>query len=363
MSAECYAGLISGTSMDGVDLAVCAFDDVRFVRTLALHSLPYPDELRQALLDLQRARVPVTLAHYARLDCAVGELFGELLARAAAEFRLVAAGSHGQTVFHDPRGAGSSLQLGDPNRIASQSGVPVVADFRRADIALGGEGAPLVPAFHQAVFGADGARRCVVNVGGIANITLLDHGRLGLGYDTGPGNGLMDEWTSLHLGQAFDADGAWGAGGQVHAPLLEALWADPYFHAPAPKSTGRDYFHLDWARQRFPGLTQLPAADVQRSFCALSVRAIAAGVQACKGVTDLFVCGGGARNGLLMRSLAEALPQLRVQSTHALGLDPQAVEASAFAWLAMRRLRQLPGNAPQVTGARREAVLGGLYAP
>jgi anhydro-N-acetylmuramic acid kinase len=363
LDAQCYAGLISGTSMDSVDLAVCEFAQTRFVRTLALRSRPYPAALRQRLLSLQRGTAPIPLAELAELDRAVGDEFAALLESAAAEFPLQAAGSHGQTVFHDPRGAGSSLQLGDPNRIAVRAGIPVVADFRRADIALGGEGAPLVPAFHHAVFAAADRVRCVVNIGGIGNLSLLDHGDLRRGFDTGPGNGLMDEWASQHLGQAYDADGAWGATGQVLPALLDALWADPYFHAPAPKSTGRDYFHLGWVRQRCPALDQFAPADVQRSLCALSVRSIAVAVQACAGVSELFVCGGGARNGLLMRELQTALPGITVQSTAALGLDPQAVEASAFAWLALRRLRNLPGNAPQVTGARRAAVLGALYAP
>ncbi|TXH03316.1 MAG: anhydro-N-acetylmuramic acid kinase [Nevskiaceae bacterium] len=359
-------GLISGTSMDGVDAALCAFEGSRFASLMATHATPYPDALRQRLLRLQRDEPAIPLREYAELDNAVADVFTDaakalLHAAGAAPNQVRAIGSHGQTVFHDPRGVGSSLQLGNPNRIAARSGLTTVADFRRKDIALGGEGAPLVPAFHQAVFADAGESRCVVNIGGIANVTCLPRHDDVRGFDTGPGNGLMDEWIHQHRGEAYDRDGDYAASGTLLQPLLDALLSDPYFALPPPKSTGRGQFNLDWVRQRFVGLDALRPEDVQRTLCELTARSIGDAVRGhAPEARRLLVCGGGARNRMLMGRLA-ALTGLPVETTGAHGLDADWVEAAAFAWLAVQTLDGLPGNLPTVTGATARTILGGIY--
>lgn len=365
---ELYVGLMSGTSMDGVDAALCEFEGRKFLRVRALHSVPYESALRGELLRLQREMRPLTLERYAQLDHAVAETFASaasgLLKRARVFARsITAAGSHGQTVFHDPDGVKSSLQLGDPSCIAARTGLTVVADFRRADVAHGGQGAPLVPAFHHSIMASARQKRCVVNIGGIANITLLPGGVATKvrGFDVGPGNGLMDEWSDSQRGEAMDAGGQWASSGQVLPDFLDAMLADPYFAAAPPKSTGRGYFNLEWAHRRYPQLGQVPPADVQRTLCELTARTIAEAVaRHAPGTKKVFACGGGALNDFLLARL-RALSPAPVETTEELGLAPLAVEAAAFAWLAMRTLKGLPGNLPAVTGARSPAVLGGIY--
>lgn len=362
---------MSGTSMDAVDAALCRFDATGFAGVAATASRAYPNTVRDRLLQLQAAPdTPVTLHELAFLEQSVTQAFAaatqDLLVRAELDpAQVLAIGAHGQTVYHDPRQARSSLQLIDPGRLAVQTGIRVVADFRRADIALGGQGAPLAPAFHQAVFGTEPGA-AVVNIGGIANVTLL--GAQVCGFDTGPGNGLMNEWVRRHLGTEFDDQGAWAASGTLDPELLEILLADPYFSQPPPKSTGRDTFNLDWAMRRDPALTRRPPADVQRTLCELTARTI---TDALAGRTapvharenSVHVCGGGARNRFLMSRLNALLESATVQTTASLGLDPDWVEAAAFAWLAWRRLQELPGNLCSVTGAHSAAILGGLYCP
>lgn len=366
---EYFVGLMSGTSMDGVDGVVCEFDGIQFRGVRAHAAVHYPPELRSRLLRLQRESPSLTLSALAELDRAVAGVFADAALAAIQASSLPAdairaIGSHGQTVFHDPAGVGSSLQLGDPNRIAQATGITTVADFRRADIALGGHGAPLVPAFHQALLAHPDLPRAVVNIGGIANVTLLADEQSGnvRGFDTGPGNGLMDEWAERHLGRPFDAGGEFAERGRLHLPLLEALLADPYFAAAPPKSTGRSDFHLDWLQQRFPELAAVAPADVQRSLCELTAYTIAEAIrQYGPGTHEVLVCGGGIKNRPLLRRLGELLAPMRLRSIAEAGLDPQQVEAAAFAWLAMRTLNGLPGNLPAVTGASRPAVLGGIY--
>jgi anhydro-N-acetylmuramic acid kinase len=366
---EFYLGLMSGTSVDGVDAALCELRNRRFLRVVGSQSHPYPAALRDDLLRLQREQPAITLNAFARLDQAVARSFADAATGLLREVGLTAAevrglGSHGQTVFHDPAGARSSLQLGDPSLVAALTGIVTVADFRRADIARGGQGAPLVPAFHHSVFASDWEARAVVNIGGIANLTALPGAEAHdvRGFDTGPGNGLMDEWIHAHQRQAMDREGRWAASGHVHDGLLQALLADPYFAQPPPKSTGRGDFNLAWIHQRFPQLGGLSAADVQRTLCELTASTIASAVQAHAPKTgSLYVCGGGAHNAFLMRRLKDLLPKIGVSDTGRLGLAPELVEPVAFAWLAMRTLQDLPGNLPAVTGASREAVLGGIY--
>jgi len=365
-------GLMSGTSMDGVDAVLAEFAEGRFKGLRASHHLDYPAALRARLLQLARSDASLSLRDLATLDAAVAERFADaalgLLAAAGVEAGAVSAiGSHGQTVFHDTAAQPwATQQLGDPSRIAARSGIVTVADFRRKDLALGGQGAPLVPAFHHALFASAAEPRCALNIGGIANITILPGADAAQvrGFDTGPGNGLMDEWCERHLGQAYDAGGAFAASGRCDGKLLQALLDDPYFTQPPPKSTGRGYFQLAWVEQRFAALHTLAPADVQATLAELTARSIAADIRRHAPATQrVLVCGGGARNGDLMQRLRLALPGCAVQPSDDYGLDAGWVEAAAFAWLAMRTLAGLPGNLPGVTGASRAAVLGGIFAP
>ncbi|MBI2384183.1 MAG: anhydro-N-acetylmuramic acid kinase [Gammaproteobacteria bacterium] len=371
MTTALYLGLMSGTSKDGVDAAVVEFDGGGRLRGIrATHTVRYTAVLRARLLKLARELPPITLGEYAELDQAVAGLFAKA-ARGALERgglkprHIAAVGSHGQTVFHQPEGrVRSSIQLGDPNRIAALTGIATVADFRRRDIALGGHGAPLVPAFHHAVFARAREPRCVVNVGGIANITVLPGAdtRRVFGFDTGPGNALMDEWVRTHHGRNYDANGRWAASGHLEPELLKALLGDAYFRRRPPKSTGRSHFNLDWARRRWPGLDWAPPVAVQNTFCELTARSVADAIRRFAPATRrVLICGGGVYNGFLMQRLADLLGPVPVESTDAHGLGARWVEAAAFAWLAMRTMHGLPGNMPAVTGASREAVLGGIY--
>lgn len=363
-----YAGLMSGTSMDGVDAVLAEINGSRFVSVRSHTSRPYAPDIRAGLMRLALDAPAIGLSDLADLDVAVADCFADTVKQlldqtsvGAEDIRAL--GSHGQTVFHRPGGtAPTSLQLGDPSRIAARSGITTVADFRRRDIAEGGQGAPLVPAFHHAVFAQASESRCVANIGGIANVTLLpDAGRDGVrGFDTGPGNGLMDEWAQRNLNVPHDSGGQWAAGGRLLPTLLDVLLADPYFRAPAPKSSGRDYFNLAWARQRCPTLEALPAQDVQRTFCELTAITIAAAASEYA-VRRVLICGGGSANLFLMQRLGACFQGV-VECTDAHGLDAMHVEAAAFAWLAMCRLDGLAGNLPAVTGAHRDAVLGGVYA-
>jgi anhydro-N-acetylmuramic acid kinase len=363
---------MSGTSIDAIDAAACEFDETgRPLRIIGARSSRYPPALREELLSLQRRPdTPVSLRDVVRLDAAVGDAFAsaanDLLRDLALRPRdILAIGSHGQTVFHDPVALHGSLQIGDPNRIAAGTAIRTVADFRRADLARGGQGAPLVPAFHAATFSDPRRSRIVLNVGGIANLTILPAagGAPVSGFDTGPGNALLDDWILATRGHTYDHEGQWAASGTLHAPLLARCLEDPYFAAPAPKSTGRDYFHLDWLRARAGVIEALAAADVQCSLLELTVETIARAVESAAPETqEMFVCGGGARNRQMMERLRRRLPSLSIHDTGALGVDADWVEASAFAWLAWRTLHGLAGSLPAVTGAAVPAVLGGIYA-
>ena len=289
------------------------------------------------------------------------------MAEAGVAHRQVKAiGSHGQTVRHRPQGRlAFSLQIGDPSRIAERTGITTVADFRRRDIAAGGEGAPLVPAFHAALFRRPGEARAVLNVGGIANLTLLpgDPGAQISGFDTGPGNRLLDDWIRRHHGQDYDARGAWAATGQVEATLLEALLADPYFVRPPPKSTGTEHFNLAWAERSLPQLATLNREDVQATFAELTARSIgaaAAPARACR-PSACWCVAGAATTMHLMERIATAARGMQVETTDAHGIDADWVEAMAFAWLARETLAGRPGNLPAVTGAQGPRVLGGIY--
>jgi anhydro-N-acetylmuramic acid kinase len=377
-----YLGLMSGTSMDGVDAALLEIEPGGTMRVRAALECAWPAALQQQLRRAAEDPAHTDLEQFGHLDSAAGMQFAhaaaQLLRTAAVPAAAVRAiGSHGQTLLHRPLGqAPFTLQIGDPNIIAEHLGIDVVADFRRRDLAAGGEGAPLMPAFHAAAFGAAGRTRALVNIGGIANVTLLRAGGGVIGFDTGPGNCLLDAWSRRHLQRAYDADGAWAASGTVHQGLLAQLLADPYFSRPAPKSTGRDAFSDAWlehaltrlaAQTGAAGAPAPAAADVQATLAELTARSIADGLARAAAdepgqrAHEVLVCGGGARNADLMARLARALPGSRVGTTADCGIDPAHVEAAGFAWLAHRYLSGLSGNLPAVTGARHEVPLGALY--
>jgi anhydro-N-acetylmuramic acid kinase len=361
-----YLGLISGTSADGVDAALVSFDQgLPQLRAALTH--PWPEALRERVLALAQDLTAFDLDAFGRLDVAIGRHFADaakalLDASGTAASAVRAIGSHGQTVRHRPGGdMPFTLQLGDPTVIAERCGIDVVADFRRADVAAGGQGAPLLPAVHAMLLGQPGTTRVVLNLGGIANITVLGPAGQVLGFDTGPANGLLDAWCLEQRGEAFDRDGTFAASGQIDAPLLEALLADSYFTLAPPKSTGREHFHLAWLLRQ-PRVALLSPADVQATLLELTAHTVADAIEAhAPAATDVLVCGGGVHNSRLMQRLAEWLTPRRVASTAAHGIDPDYLEAAAFAWLARQRVLGLPGNLPEVTGARGRRVLGALY--
>lgn len=357
--AELFIGLMSGTSLDAVDAALVDLSSA-LPRTLDFDSIPIEPALRVALMALQRPG-PDELDRAARAAIALTRVYAEVASRLlAARPQVIALGAHGQTVRHRPE-AGYTIQLLDGALLAELTGTDVVCDFRSADIAAGGQGAPLVPAFHAGSFAHPTLRRAVVNIGGIANVSLLAAGEPVRGFDTGPGNMLLDHWCERHTGMPYDRDGAWAAGGSVDAAFLAALRTEPYFARTAPKSTGRDLFDAAWldAQIRRLDCPQEPRS-IQATLAELTALTIA---EACGTfrADEVFVCGGGANNVDLIRRLRAACAPARVDTTAALGADPQAVEATAFAWLAACRVRGMPGNLPEVTGARGARVLGAIH--
>ena len=363
MSRELFVGLMSGTSLDGVDAALVDFSGPA-PALLAHAQHPFPAPLRAELLALNSAG-PDELGRAAACGNELARRYaaaiGEALSRAqvaAGEVRAI--GCHGQTVRHRPD-AGYTLQLGNASLLAELAGVRVVADFRSRDIAAGGQGAPLAPAFHAAMFGGR-ENRAVLNLGGIANLTWLPADGAIAGFDSGPGNCLMDLWAQSQLGQPFDADGAWAAGAAHDPALLTRLLAEPYFALPPPKSTGRDLFNERWLRSRLSGGHD--ARRVQATLLELTARSVADALQRLyPGAQRLIACGGGVRNRRLMGRLGELLAPLAVETSERYGIAPSLVEAVAFAWLARRTLQELPGNLPSVTGARGPRVLGAIYPP
>ena len=364
-----YIGMMSGTSMDGIDATLVQLGDRR-CEVLASASVPYPDDLRQALLVASRQPSSCGIDDLCRLDVRVGEAFRDaalalLEDSGTAAGDVTALGSHGQTLRHQPRGMTPyTLQVGDPNVIAAGTGIATVADFRRRDLAVGGEGAPLAPAFHAWLFGAASDARVVLNLGGFANITVLPgDGRDASGFDTGPANTLMDSWCRRRRQEPYDEVGRWAASGSVNDELLGRLLDDPYFSAPPPKSTGFEHFNDDWLQARLGAAGSIADADVQATLCELSAKSIADAItRHAPGTRQVFACGGGVRNRELMRRLARHLDPVPLGTTAEAGLDPAWVEAAAFAWLAARRLDGLAGNLPSVTGARESASLGAIYA-
>lgn len=368
--AKLCVGLMSGTSLDGIDAAVLRCADNGETALLATLDYPLSQPLRSAVAALCQPGSN-EIEQLGVVDRQLGSQFAAatlaLLDKAglAAE-QIHAIGSHGVTLRHRPASAGNTipftLQVGDPNTIAELTRITTVADFRRRDIAAGGEGAPLVPAFHAAVFGRSDETRAIVNIGGIANITLLHGSRILAGFDTGPGNTLLDFWASRHLGTPCDRGGAWGAEGKVEHELLEAMSSHPWLQRQGPRSTGKEMFSHGWLEQTLGQLPPMAPADVQATLAELTAQCIASGLrQSGEQVQAVYVCGGGARNDDLMRRLYRRLAPATLQSTAVLGIAPEWVEAAAFAWLAWRTLEGLPGNVPQATGAAGERILGGIY--
>jgi anhydro-N-acetylmuramic acid kinase len=365
-----YLGLMSGTSADGIDAALVRFEgEGRALRCQLVHgrTFAWDEATRTRLVALGQGADTVSLDALGALDATVALAFADaalalLQAAGIPRGRVRAIGSHGQTIRHRPQADPPfTWQLGDGNVIAERSGIDTVADFRRRDVAAGGQGAPLMPAFHAALLGSPQEDRAVLNLGGIANFTLLPVGGEVRGFDTGPANALMDAWCERHTGRAYDADGAFAASGQVDAALLARLLAEPWFALPPPKSTGREHFHLEWLQARI-GETALPPADVQATLLDLSARTVADALQMTQPDTRrVLVCGGGVRNAALMARLAAYLPQAIVESTAMHGLEPDYVEAMGFAWLARETLAGRPGNLPAVTGASGRRILGTVF--
>ena len=370
-SEALYIGIMSGTSLDGVDVVLVDFSP-SYPNLIHSLCLPYPAELKAELAILAQPGANeierLGLAEADLADCYAHAVQLLLQQSGIDRSRIRAIGCHGQTIRHRPNARQPfSYQIGDQHRLAMLTQIPVIADFRRKDIAYGGQGAPLVPAFHQAIFGAKTQGRCILNIGGIANITLLLPHQPVQGFDTGPGNCLLDNWIELQQGKAYDANGAYAASGRLDAALLGVLLSDPYFSQIGPKSTGREYFQLTWLQQQLKQLQAvtgyMPApADVQRTLSRFTAGTIALAVSRFV-VSEIYVCGGGAHNAMLLQDLAELLPQCQISTTASLGVHPDWVEAMAFAWLAYAYVEQIPGNVPAVTGASQALVLGVHYTP
>jgi anhydro-N-acetylmuramic acid kinase len=363
MTGQPYIGLMSGTSLDGIDAVIlqCEADQCQVVHT---HSLPYSEDLRSRLLDLH-----ISSFNELELAAVAGNVLSRLYAEAViqllakAKLRpadIRAIGCHGQTIRHRPD-LGFTLQIGNPALLAELTSIDVVADFRSRDLAAGGQGAPLVPAFHHAAFSHPRITRTIVNIGGIANLSYLPSHGIVTGFDSGPGNMLMDAWIQQHMNRPYDESGQWAAQGQVIDKLLQTLLDHPYFQALPPKSTGRDLFSLSWLQGYLePDYT---AADVQRTLLELTARSITEAVnQHCPGTEELYLCGGGAYNALLARRLQQLIGAVNVGLTDALGIPATWVEAAAFAWLARQTMHHKPGNLPAVTGAKGPRILGAVYS-
>lgn len=358
-----FVGLMSGTSLDGIDATLTHCRGAGRLQLIAALHRPFAPELRAELLSLQ-SDTPNELHTASLVANALARTYAsavaELLAQAGLKAgAVVAIGCHGQTIRHQPQ-AGYTLQIVNAALLAELTGITVVCDFRSRDVAAGGQGAPLAPGFHDAAFRHPTRHRVIVNIGGISNVTDLAPGHPTRGFDCGPGNLLMDAWTLRHLGVPFDRDGAWARGGRLCPTLLQTLLGDGFFAAAPPKSTGRELFNLAWLERHLP--TDLEPRDVQTTLLELTATSIVRAIEEhCAGAQELFLCGGGARNTCLAARLAQQLPGIRVELTDALGLAAEHVEACAFAWLAQQALAGRPANIPAVTGARGARILGAIY--
>lgn len=364
-----YVGLMSGTSADAIDAVLV--ESGSSIDLIATHSSPLPNDIRERIHALCSSGHD-EIDRMGCLDVELGREFAKtvlaLIKKAGCDAEeIIAIGSHGQTIRHRPPGSQPSapftLQIGDPNTIAELTGITTVADFRRRDMAAGGQGAPLVPAFHRAIFHSADKYRAIVNIGGMANITWLPPSGGVIGFDTGPGNVLMDGWIKQYSGKTFDSNGDWAASGKPHVPLLNKLLSHGFFSLTPPKSTGREEFHLGWLQDCLNQCSEAIApADIQATLLQLSSQSITKEINHLgPEPKEIIVCGGGAYNGALMTALKTALPKDEIYTSADFGIAPEWIEAMAFAWLAEQTLAHKPGNLSAVTGARREVILGGIY--
>lgn len=368
-----FIGLMSGTSLNSIDCGLFDFSepDKTPVKTVATHEHPLPDDLREELLilcspgDNEVHRLGIA-------DRKLGELFAQAVNQLLEQSHfsaadVIAIGSHGQTIRHhpypEPGQPAYSLQIGDPNTLVSKTGIPVVADFRRRDLSLDGQGAPLAPLFHHYALRSNRENRCIVNIGGIANITCLERGGGVSGFDTGPGNVLMNTWVKTHKGSDYDNDGGWASGGKIEYPLLQRFLEDPYFDLAPPKSTGREKFNANWLDEKLQGLT-LPPGNVMTTLAELTAYSIAQAIEkAFAGVCGVYLCGGGAHNGYLRRRIQFHLPTCRIQTTSSLGVAEDWVEAATFAWLAKCAIEAREINFSPITGSSAPYRCGAIYFP
>ncbi|MDO8954268.1 MAG: anhydro-N-acetylmuramic acid kinase [Gammaproteobacteria bacterium] len=377
-SKKLYIGVMSGTSLDGIDCVLVNFNGKKMQLIAGLH-MAYPKALREKLLKLcQDFTINVKdlgclhteLAE--NYSLAINALLNNTKTPAA---KVCAIGNHGQTIYHYPEGKFPfTMQIGNAAVIAARTGIPVVADFRSMDMAMGGQGAPLVPAFHLSVFAKKAKNIAVVNIGGMANVTLLsswipdragnDNKNSILGFDTGPGNVLMDAWIQLHKKQPFDKNGAWAKSGKLNMDLLKALMSEPFFKRKPPKSTGRELFNLNWLKSKLVKFKGIQFEDVQATLLEFTAQTITLGMKLAKFKADeIYICGGGAFNHTLMLRIAALNPEANVDTSSKLGIDPSWIEAMAFAWLAKQTMEGKPGNLPSVTGAKQACILGAVYSP
>lgn len=364
MSKELYIGIMSGTSLDGVDVALCEIDEKSCIVLDALE-FPFPSELKAELLWMMSGE-KITLEEIGRADCSLGMLFAEaisglLVPKKIKNKSIKAIGLHGQTMWHAPDGEYPfTMQLGDANILAAKTGISVVTDFRRKDVALGGQGAPLAPAFHEFIFANINASIVVVNIGGMANITVLKktHNDRLIGYDTGCGNVLMDMWIAKHKNLSYDKDGAWARSGEVDYTLLDVVMADEYFSLEYPKSTGREKFNEGWLDDILKGIQKvIPLQDIQRTL--LELTALSISNEVLKFNPDMtLLCGGGAKNSFLVERIKALMPNIEVD----IAKNADEIEAMTFAWLAYKRVHEEEVNLKDVTGARKNTILGAVYA-
>lgn len=366
---SCYIGLMSGSSMDGIDSVLVVLHQENQPQVLGSEYTPYSDNTRAKLKELLKS--PIRESELAReMEAELGQLYAQSIRKlmdGREAFEIKAVGCHGQTILHSPETQPSfSWQLGDASIVANQTGLPVVSNFREADMLAGGQGAPLAPAFHQAVFRGRNKARAIVNIGGISNVTYLpsNESEDTIGFDTGPGNVLCDAWTFMHKGQRYDADGQWALSSNPNEELLDILMSAPYFSRPIPKSLDTREFGIDWLLQQLDRLgLVLKQSEVQSTLAKFTAKSILFEIGArLSAVDEIYVCGGGAKNQAIMQHLRED-SDVQVHDTTKLGIPPGLVEACAFAWLAQRRIQNLPGNIPSVTGARSEVVLGEITYP
>ncbi|PWE44420.1 anhydro-N-acetylmuramic acid kinase [Pseudomonas prosekii] len=358
-----YIGVMSGTSLDGLDIAL--IEQTSAIKLIATHYIPMPETLRAELLGLcasgpdEIARSAIAQQNWVTLAAQGIHALLDQQHLKPADIRAI--GSHGQTIRHEPA-RGFTVQIGNPALLTELTGITVVSDFRSRDVAAGGQGAPLVPAFHEALFEQQPGNRAVLNVGGFSNLSLIEPGKAVAGFDCGPGNVLLDAWIHQQRGDNFDRDGQWAASGKVEPTLLSELLSDPFFVTKGPKSTGREVFNLAWLMQHLSHLPTFAAEDVQATLLELTALTIIESLQSAQSNTrELLVCGGGAHNAALMARLTSLLPNAKVSSTAAYGVDPDWVEAMAFAWLAHCCLEGIAANRPSVTGARGLRILGAIY--